>query len=567
MGVLDAETRSDDKATRTARLRAWIIVVGVVALAVIAGSSAYDVWRSYRHAIADTQRELANVATALAEQIERSLQSIDVLLQASADAYSGLSPNATSESINAMLAARAAELPQVALLSIIDAAGVRRYRSRETATTEFSVADRAYFIAHRDNPRMGVFVSEPIVTRSLGRISFVLSRRLKDVQGQFVGVVAAIVELDEYQQFYRAINLGTGSAISLFRNDGTLVLRQPPTPESIGQKYPDVVVLADALLPMSVPEMKSPIDGVLRFVTIARVQSFPLMISVARDSAAILDPWRGEAYHVAARTLLIMLLGTLANMALTRQLRQIEDGARALRQSEERYALAMEGANEGHFDWNFENGASFVSPQMKRLHGRGADVPVTTREAWMAAVDIHPDDVARMMGAARDHFEGRTDRYEAEYRVRHPDGEWHWLQARGRCMRDASGKVHRFVGSAIDITARKNAEAEKERLEVHLRQSQKMEAMGTLSGGIAHDFNNILGAILGYGELAQKAQAKDSVLRRYLDNVMHAADRAKALVERILAFSRSGIGERGPINVQAVIEKRWNCLPLPFLPA
>ena len=84
--------------------------------------------------------------------------------------------------------------------------------------------------------------------------------------------------------------------------------------------------------------------------------------------------------------------------------------------------------------------------------------------------------------------------------------------------------------------------------------------MGTLAGGIAHDFNNILGAILGYGELAQKAAPEGSVVRRYVDNVMHAGGRAKALVERILAFSRSGVGERGPINVQAVIEETLELL-------
>ena len=171
-----------------------------------------------------------------------------------------------------------------------------------------------------------------------------------------------------------------------------------------------------------------------------------------------------------------------------------------------------------------------------------------------------------MLAAVRDHLEGRTDHYEAEYRVRHPDGEWHWLQARGRCTRDASGKVQRFVGSAIDITARKNAEAEKDRLEVQLRQSQKLEAMGTLAGGIAHDFNNILGAILGYGELAQKAAPEGGAVRRYLDNVMHAGGRAKALVERILAFSRSGVGERGPINVQAVIEETLELLAASLAP-
>jgi signal transduction histidine kinase len=95
--------------------------------------------------------------------------------------------------------------------------------------------------------------------------------------------------------------------------------------------------------------------------------------------------------------------------------------------------------------------------------------------------------------------------------------------------------VRALVVNFRDITARKNAEAERERLEIRLRQSQKMEAMGTLAGGIAHDFNNILGAILGYGELAQNGAPEGSNVRRHLDNVMHAGGRAKALVERILA--------------------------------
>jgi CheY-like chemotaxis protein/two-component sensor histidine kinase len=80
-----------------------------------------------------------------------------------------------------------------------------------------------------------------------------------------------------------------------------------------------------------------------------------------------------------------------------------------------------------------------------------------------------------------------------------------------------------------------------------------MEAIGTLAGGIAHDFNNILGAIVGYGELALQESAEQSALRRYLDNVMHATERAKRLVERILGFSRSGLGDREPVNVQSVV--------------
>jgi nitrogen-specific signal transduction histidine kinase/CheY-like chemotaxis protein len=115
------------------------------------------------------------------------------------------------------------------------------------------------------------------------------------------------------------------------------------------------------------------------------------------------------------------------------------------------------------------------------------------------------------------------------------------------------GKPLRLVGSAMDVTAQKQAQIEKEQLESQLRQSQKMEAIGTLAGGIAHDFNNILGAIIGYGELAMQESAEQSALRRYLDNVMHATERAKLLVERILGFSRSGLGDREPVNVQSVV--------------
>ena len=220
----------------------------------------------------------------------------------------------------------------------------------------------------------------------------------------------------------------------------------------------------------------------------------------------------------------------------------------------------MEGANEGHWDWDVATDRLFLSTRMKMLYGHSAESAINSRSAWLAQIVIHPDDRPRFDAAIKDHFEGITPRYECEYRVRQPDGGWHWLHARGRCLRDPAGKPVRFVGSTSDVTAQKLAEVDKEKLETQLRQSQKMEAIGTLAGGIAHDFNNILGAILGYGELAHQHSTEGSPLRRYLDNVMHAAERAQMLVERILGFSRSGLGDRAPVNVQFVIEETLELL-------
>ncbi len=369
-------------------------------------------------------------------------------------------------------------------------------------------------------------------------------------------MVTAIVDLAELQQFYAAVTLGRGSAIRLLREDGTLLASNPPAADAIARKFPQLLDAAAA----GRARLMNPIDGADDFISVARVRDTPLWLAVTREHAAALETWRSESIRLAVRTIIITLLGIAAILALLRQLRRIEMGERALRESEERYALVMEGANEGHWDWNLRSGSLFLSPTMKTLQGQAADWPMDTWGDWSRQVVIHPDDGPRFDAVLADHLAGRTPQYVCEYRVRQPGGEWRWLLARGRCLRDASGRAYRFLGSAIDVTAGKLAHMEKERLESQLRQSQKMEAIGTLAGGIAHDFNNILGAILGYGELAHQRTEEGSAMRRHLDNVLHAAGRAKKLVDRILGFSRSGMGERVPVNMEAVVQETLDLL-------
>jgi PAS domain S-box-containing protein len=434
------------------------------------------------------------------------------------------------------------------LITITDAQGIQRHRSVGSSPPDFDVSDRSYFNAQRDRSA-GLFMSEPLITRSEGRAGIVLSRRLENETGAFAGVVAAIVNLEDLEKFYAAVNLGNGSAVHLLRDSGQLLARDPPQPSSIGKTLPQ---LAFALKEPS-KGLTDPIDGKQEFIAVAGVRDTPLVVAVTREKSVALQPWRDEAMRLAVRSGVVALLGLIGIWMLWRQLRRIEAGERALGDSEERYALAMEGANEGHWDWDLATDRLYLSSTMAMLEGQGKDHVTTTRTAWLTQIEIHPDDATRLEAALRDHFEGRTPGFECEYRVR--DGNWRWLLARGRCLRDAEGKPYRFVGSAIDVTAEKQAQSDRDHLEAQLRQSQKMEAMGTLAGGIAHDFNNILGAILGYGELAQQESKPDSPLRRYVDNVMHAAERAKALVDRILGFSRSGLGERAYVHIQSVIEE------------
>ncbi|MGD2037127.1 MAG: PAS domain S-box protein, partial [Desulfobacterales bacterium] len=111
-----------------------------------------------------------------------------------------------------------------------------------------------------------------------------------------------------------------------------------------------------------------------------------------------------------------------------------------------------------------------------------------------------------------------------------------------------------------DISDLKSAQQEREQLKTQLIQAQKMEAIGTLAGGIAHDFNNILGAIIGYAEMALYDTQKDSMEHYNIDQVLKAGHRAKDLVKQILAFSRKSEQDKKIISLIPIIEEALKLL-------
>ncbi|MFO7860514.1 MAG: PAS domain S-box protein [Desulfosalsimonas sp.] len=117
---------------------------------------------------------------------------------------------------------------------------------------------------------------------------------------------------------------------------------------------------------------------------------------------------------------------------------------------------------------------------------------------------------------------------------------------------------------ARDITERKKVEQEREKLQAQLRQSQKMEAIGTLAGGIAHDFNNILSSVLGYTELSLEEAEKDSLVHQNLSQVLAAGNRAKDLVKQILRLSRREEQEFVPTPIVSLVKEALKMLRSTF---
>ncbi len=142
--------------------------------------------------------------------------------------------------------------------------------------------------------------------------------------------------------------------------------------------------------------------------------------------------------------------------------------------------------------------------------------------------------ISRMAARSAD----RSQRSPDEYRAVRADGSVFPVEVMGEFVRDATGQPTGMVFDLRDITERKEAEAERDRLEARLVQSQKLEAVGQLAGGVAHDFNNMLGVILTSAELAMMSLDASSPARADIAEIRNAAERSAALTRQLLAFAR-----------------------------
>ncbi len=129
----------------------------------------------------------------------------------------------------------------------------------------------------------------------------------------------------------------------------------------------------------------------------------------------------------------------------------------ALRESEERYALAVRGANDGLWDWNLRNNQLYYSPRWKSMLGYEENVIGDSPEEWFKRV--HSEDIDRVKADIADHLEGRTSHFENEHRMLHKNGAYRWMLSRGLAVWDYDGKPTRMAGSQTDITEAKVSDA------------------------------------------------------------------------------------------------------------
>ena len=230
--------------------------------------------------------------------------------------------------------------------------------------------------------------------------------------------------------------------------------------------------------------------------------------------------------------------------------------ALALRESEQSLKKAQSIAHIGNWELDLTSNKLRWSDEIYRIFEIDPKNFAASYEAFLET--IHPDDQEAVNRTYTESLISKTP-YEIVHRLLMKDGRVKHVHERGETFYDSEGRPRRSVGTVQDITERKLAEEEKQKLESQLRQAQKIEAIGTLAGGIAHDFNNILSIIFGYNELAM--EEKDPINRQHhLEELKKGAERAKQLVAQILAFSRKAEQQQQPLQISLIIKEALKML-------
>lgn len=282
-------------------------------------------------------------------------------------------------------------------------------------------------------------------------------------EGSVKRVLVNTIELSTIQALINSLNLPPGWHVSVLDSGGTLLAgTRAYAPPSENDKR---LTTPSAVAPWRI-EIEIPAAVYYR----QHVQTLLLMLLLlvlAAGTSVWLGSRTARRLHRSMATLSESGQPGAATLATIDEVESVRDALRAERDSrreaEARWRYAIEGSGDGLWDWDISSGKVFYSERWKSMLGFSDEDLLGHIDEWGTLV--HPDDKQRVMDAVQAHLCGKTREFEQEYRIRCKDGSWKWILARGMAMlASPDSKDLRMIGTNIDVTARKEAEAQIEYL-------------------------------------------------------------------------------------------------------
>ena len=291
---------------------AWL--AGIITLLVISLANEYQ--EADKHA----QVEVGNITRVLEEHVLATVHKADLLLL---EVQRNVRPDdmrlargvnsSRRQQLHSLMKSQLESMPEVAALHVTNALGNHIYSSLDTHPPGVNIADRYHFTRQRDDATAGLVISPPIVSRTTGKWTLILTRRLNFEDGSFAGIVNVILNLEYFQQFYQTLNLGTHGLVALYDKELHLAARYPPSEKDMGKKLSGLNVrpYIEKGVKHGVYHVKSVLDGVERLHGFRQVDDLPLIViaGIAKDD--YLAEWHRHIwqYSVGAVIFSLVMIG------------------------------------------------------------------------------------------------------------------------------------------------------------------------------------------------------------------------------------------------------------------
>lgn len=333
----------------------YLILCGMTLIAAIGIGTAIMADNLRDRALRESERELKNTALILAEQLDRSLQAIDMVQSSVIEKIQSLSIASSDDytrrmsgrDVHLMLKASTSGLVQAYAISLINADGRLINFSRSWPVPDISVADREFFRALKSDPRLASFISLPGHNRTNGTWTLFLARTVTAANGDFLGLVLGAIELSYFDKIIGSVSFGEGSSIALYRSDGFLLTRYPQAESFIGKIFTSPL---DALggANSATTRIMGQIGGEDRLVAVRRLADFPLFISVGVNTSAALAIWQKQTDILLGAGVLAALTVALMILLIVRQQTQAHNASmQSLALEKERLDTALNNMSQG----------------------------------------------------------------------------------------------------------------------------------------------------------------------------------------------------------------------------
>jgi PAS domain S-box-containing protein len=350
------------------------IAVAIIAVAMIVVMTALLLWQLRGHELRRAERETVSLSHIIVEQTARSLQGVDLALEVALNRLSqaeGLGVSMDEFAIHSMLRSRVEVMPQLRSMFITDADGNIASSALSHPAPRISVKDRDYFMALRDQPELGRFVSSPVTNRVDGKRTLFFSQRIRNAKGKVVGVIVASLDIEYLESIYDSIQLDSVSSIALHLSDGSLIARAPHDESPVAGKVlpPTLDRRVSGRTPFNTVRTEGENAGI---TTYRQVGGFPMVLGVGNSDRAALADWRDTARAIIFAALTNIVLVIAATIILLRRQLREQALATAMKESDEHLRAMVNSAMDAIVTVDGDQRVVAFNPAAERMFGYSA---------------------------------------------------------------------------------------------------------------------------------------------------------------------------------------------------